>query len=127
MDPSPRTNEVLKPMAFQTLLTYTFILGESPIRLQPLFLILHCLRLQSSQLPEVFFSDLALGTSRELLSGRVMQDSLCIFTPSGRAMQDSLCILLPLGLVWVCRHTLLPSVIPHGDSLLQRHNTAPLA
>ena len=50
MDPSPRTNEVLKPIAFQTLLTYTFILWESPIRLQPFFLILHCLLRQSSLL-----------------------------------------------------------------------------
>ena len=40
--PSPRTNEVLTPVACQTLLTYTFILGESPIRLHPSF-VLRCL------------------------------------------------------------------------------------
>ena len=72
--PPPRTNEELKPKAFQTLLTHTFILGESPIWLQSLFPVLYCLRLQSSRI-------MALGASRELLSGRVMQDSLCILLP----------------------------------------------
>ena len=37
-----RLNEVLTPVACQTLLTYTFILGESPIRLHPSF-VLRCL------------------------------------------------------------------------------------
>ena len=66
--PSPRINDVLTPPACQTLLTYTLILVGSPIRLQdPLCFCSACAAVKSDNIDHFFF-DLALGTSRELLS-----------------------------------------------------------
>ena len=82
MDPSPRTNDVLTPGACQALLTYTFILWDSPIRLQLLFLILHCLRHQSIQSIGHYNSDLTLGMSREFTFNRVSADILlALYSP----------------------------------------------
>jgi hypothetical protein len=84
MDPSPRTNDVLKPMPSQTLLTYTFILWESPIRLQTLFLLLHCLLRQSSLLSVIghYYTDLTLGTSREFTIKGLVQVYHCTPLPN---------------------------------------------
>ena len=83
MDPSPRTNDVLTPGACQALLTYTFILWDSPIRLQLLFLILHCLRHQSIQSIGHYNSDLTLGMSREFTFNRVSADILlALYSPT---------------------------------------------
>ena len=66
--PPPRLNEVLTPPACQTLLTYTLILVGSPIRLQdPLCFRSACAAVKSDNIDHFFF-DLALDTSRELLS-----------------------------------------------------------
>jgi hypothetical protein len=55
----------------------------NPIRLQPLFLILHCLLRQSSLLSVIghYYTDLTLGASREFTLSRVSEEFNLHSTP----------------------------------------------
>ncbi len=64
----------------------------NPIRLQPLFLILHCLLRQSSLLSVIghYYTDLTLGASREFTLSRVSEEFNLHSTPQCTQLMNSL-------------------------------------
>jgi hypothetical protein len=75
----------------------------NPIRLQPLFLILHCLLRQSSLLSVIghYYTDLTLGASREFTLSRVSEEFNLHSTPQCTLFINPACRQFPMHSDWL--------------------------
>ncbi len=91
----------------------------NPIRLQPLFLILHCLLRQSSLLSVIghYYTDLTLGASREFTLSKVSEEFNLHSTPQCTLFINPACRQFPMHSDWPKRRIEKRRMLKIADKL----------